>query len=41
MTQWESVDRERSGRGPSCVKLVAVLLSAEREQSMFVDPYEA
>ena len=34
MTQWNAVDRERSGWGPGCVKLVAVLFSAEREHSL-------
>ena len=37
MTQWNAVDRERSGRGPSCIKLVAVLFSAEREHSSLSD----
>ena len=33
MTQWNAVVRERSGRDPGGVKLVAVLFSAEREHS--------
>ena len=37
MTQWNAVDRERSGRGPGCVKLVAVLFSAENEHSSLFD----
>ena len=37
MTQWNAVDRERSERGPGCVKLVAVLISAEREHSSLFD----
>ena len=35
MTQWNAVDRERSGRGPGCDKFVAVLFSTEREHSSF------
>ena len=34
MTQWNAVDRERSGWGPGFVLLVAVLFSAEREHSL-------
>ena len=37
MTQCNAVDRERSGRGPDCVKLVAVLFLAEREHNSVFD----
>ena len=37
MKQWNAVAREKSGRGPSCVKFVAVLSSAERGHSSLFD----